>query len=140
MMITSAEGTKIHLWGIIQSNWGIVRKGEFLSPFEGNADQALAEISRMARTLIPASWPDAPLLFVGLENQTLQLGLKERRLPQFLSVGIFICNRAIQDQTKEGSVLYLAWNQEKLTPQLSPENLAAIEKVNWSNHARDFSW
>lgn len=101
---------------------------------------ARALLADMARSLIPAYWPQAPFLFIGLESESLGRDLKQFKLPRFLAVGLFICNDPVSDKSKEGSFLYVSWEQAKLEPQISPENYEAIVSISWSSHASDFSW
>jgi hypothetical protein len=60
-----------------------------------------------------------------------------RKLPACAIAGRFIAAGTVRDHSKDYSQLAILWFQETVDPLISPEALAAIEKLDWVEHAED---
>jgi hypothetical protein len=123
-----ADGTFAHLHAIVQTE-------NYRRPYLEPPGDVLAEIERLARFNIPASWPTAPLLVIGLQHERLDELLLRGKSPRVLCVGEFVSYRKRGDENLKAVFLHVVWLQEELSPHMSEANQAAFRSIDFeANH------
>lgn len=129
MMFALADGTKAHLWGIVQN-------GSYGRPYLEPPKDAVGEMLRLATLhLSPKCWAPAPMLFIGMEPERVDDLLRRRKLPLVMCIGQFDSMRRVPDERlPRRAFLTVVWLQEDFLPYFSPENEAAFARIEFDKY------
>jgi hypothetical protein len=92
------------------------------------------EILRLARLRLSSDWRVAPIILLSPGKSILDEMMRTKKLPGVLSVGAFSCVRGPKEEV---AYRYVAWLEEEISLQMSPENEARFRALDWTSPKKE---